>query len=64
MLVPESMLAGADRSRVSVHPLRGPAPAREISVVHRRRPTALVRELIAFLHAAADALGRKTPADG
>ncbi|MEV5322211.1 LysR substrate-binding domain-containing protein [Streptomyces sp. NPDC052687] len=63
-LVPESMLAGADRSRIRVHRLRGPGPAREISVVHRRRPTALVRELIAFLHAAADALGGKTPADG
>ncbi|QIJ66272.1 LysR family transcriptional regulator [Streptomyces sp. JB150] len=63
-LVPESMLTGADRPRVRVHRLRGPGPAREISVVHRRRPTALVRELIAFLHAAADALGGKTPADG
>ncbi|HLL37046.1 LysR family transcriptional regulator [Streptomyces sp. NPDC052773] len=63
-LVPESMLAGADRSRVSVHRLRGQAPAREISVVHRRRPTALVRELITFLHSAADALGRRSPAEG
>ena len=51
--VPESVLAGADLSRVSVHGLRGLAPAREISIVHRRRPTALVRELTAFLHTAA-----------
>ncbi|CAM5433417.1 LysR family transcriptional regulator OS=Streptomyces alboniger OX=132473 GN=CP975_01810 PE=3 SV=1 [Streptomyces alboniger] len=57
-LVPESLLAGADRSRVSVHRLRGLTPAREISIVHRRRPTALVRELTAFLHTAARALPR------
>ncbi|MFD3505220.1 LysR substrate-binding domain-containing protein [Streptomyces sp. NPDC058676] len=60
-LVPESMLSGADRSRVSVHPLRGFTPAREISIVHRRRPTALVRELTAFLHTAAGTLSHKGP---
>ncbi|WUT01605.1 LysR substrate-binding domain-containing protein (plasmid) [Streptomyces sp. NBC_00708] len=57
-LVPGSLLAGADRSRVSVHPLRGPAPAREISIVQRRRPTALALELTAFLHTAAAGLTR------
>lgn len=60
-LVPESLLVGADRSRVSVHRLRGLTPAREISIVHRRRPTALVRELTSFLHTAAGALGRQGP---
>lgn len=55
-LVPGSVLAGADRSRVSVHGLRGISPAREIRIVHRRRPTMLVRELAGFLHAAADVL--------
>jgi DNA-binding transcriptional LysR family regulator len=52
-LVPESILADASRSRVSVHHLHGLAPAREISIVHRRRPTTLVGELAAFLHTAA-----------
>ncbi|MFF8648370.1 LysR substrate-binding domain-containing protein [Streptomyces griseoluteus] len=60
-LVPGSMLAGADRSRVSVHGLRGLTPAREISIVHRRRPTELVRELTAFLRTAAGALSQKSP---
>lgn len=52
-LVPASTLPGADRSRIRVHHLRGPTPVREISVVHRRRPTALEQELITFLHTAA-----------
>ncbi len=52
-LVPASVLADAGRHRVSVHHLSGFAPAREISLVHRRRPSGLVRELTAFLHTAA-----------
>ncbi|MER5752984.1 LysR family transcriptional regulator [Streptomyces sp. NPDC002088] len=55
-LVPESMLAAAGRPEVSVHSPRGLTPAREISTVHRRRPTALVRELTTILHAAAEAM--------
>ncbi|MFI6515690.1 LysR substrate-binding domain-containing protein [Spirillospora sp. NPDC050679] len=58
-LVPGSMIAGADRSRISIHGLRGLAPAREVCIVHRRRPTELVRELTAFLHTAAEALSGK-----
>ncbi|MFC9970892.1 LysR family transcriptional regulator [Spirillospora sp. NPDC127200] len=58
-LVPESMISGADRSRISVHGLRGLAPAREVGIVHRRRPTELVRELTTFLHTAAEALSQK-----
>ncbi|WP_067480264.1 LysR family transcriptional regulator [Actinomadura hibisca] len=54
-LVPESMIGSADRSGISVHGLRGTAPAREICIVQRRRPTALAREFAAFLHTAADA---------
>ncbi|WP_433520464.1 LysR family transcriptional regulator [Nocardia pseudovaccinii] len=53
-LVPASILGGADHSHVSVHDLRGHAPAREISMVHRRRPTALVHELATVLHTAAN----------
>ncbi|MET8810952.1 LysR family transcriptional regulator [Streptomyces sp. NPDC004549] len=53
-LVPESVLADTDRSRVAVSALRGPTPAREISMVHRRRPSELVRELTEFLHTAAE----------
>jgi DNA-binding transcriptional LysR family regulator len=56
-LVPRSVLAAADGSRVAVHDLRGYAPAREIGIVHRRRPTALVRELITVLRSAASAVG-------
>ncbi|MFD8809195.1 LysR family transcriptional regulator, partial [Streptomyces sp. NPDC059597] len=55
-LVPGSVLSGADRSRVAVCALRGPAPAREIGVVHRRRPAELVRELTDFLRTAAEAV--------
>ncbi|MGW4441821.1 LysR family transcriptional regulator [Streptomyces sp. NPDC004682] len=55
-LVPESVLADTDRSRVAVCELRGLAPVRETAVVHRRRPTVLVRELTAFLRTAADAV--------
>ncbi|MFD5696937.1 LysR family transcriptional regulator [Streptomyces lasiicapitis] len=60
-LVPQSLLAGADLSQVSVVGLRGLTPAREVSIVYRRRPTALVRELTAFLHTAADAVPRDDP---
>ncbi|MYQ46893.1 LysR family transcriptional regulator [Streptomyces sp. SID4985] len=55
-LVPASVLAGADLSRVAVRELRGLTPAREIAVVHRRRPTVLVRELTEYLRTAADAV--------
>jgi DNA-binding transcriptional LysR family regulator len=51
-LVPGS-LADPGRHRVAVRRLRGLEPAREVCIVHRRRPTALVRELTAFLHMAA-----------
>ncbi|MEU9079308.1 LysR substrate-binding domain-containing protein [Kitasatospora sp. NPDC048538] len=59
-LVPSSVLTRTDRSRLALHRLAGCAPAREISIVHQRRPTTLVRELIAFLHTAA----RQTAAEG
>ncbi|MEW2134368.1 LysR family transcriptional regulator [Streptomyces sp. NPDC005435] len=61
-LVPESVLAGADRSWVAVRELRGLIPAREIAVVHRRRPAVLVRELTEYLRTAADAVrgGRRS----
>lgn len=58
-LVPQSVLAGAAHPRLAVRRLRDLAPAREISILHRRRPPALVRELTAFLHRAGkDAAGR------
>ncbi|HTJ71757.1 MAG TPA: LysR substrate-binding domain-containing protein [Actinospica sp.] len=54
-LVPESVLAAADRRRVVPRALHGPTPARRISIIHRRRPTALVREMTSFLQEAAAA---------
>jgi DNA-binding transcriptional LysR family regulator len=60
-LIPESVLAAADRRRISVHAVHGPTPARQISIIHRRRPTALVQELTAFLHEAASAAGETAP---
>ncbi|MFJ8077305.1 LysR family transcriptional regulator [Streptomyces sp. NPDC096176] len=56
-LVPASVLTGAERHRISVRRLHGVAPAREISIVHRRRPADLVREFIGFLQVAADRIG-------
>lgn len=56
-LVPGSVLAGADRSRITVHALHGLTPARQTCLVHRRRPTALVRELTGYLHTAAETMG-------
>ncbi|MBU3066368.1 LysR family transcriptional regulator [Nocardia sp. NEAU-G5] len=58
-LVPQSILAAADGRRVAVHGLRGYRPAREISIVHRRRPTALVRELVTDLHTTATGVGER-----
>ncbi|MDT7728275.1 MAG: hypothetical protein QOI21_4851 [Actinomycetota bacterium] len=53
-LVPQSLLAGVDRARLSIRRLRDLEPAREICLVHRRRPPALVRDLITLLRASAD----------
>jgi molybdate transport repressor ModE-like protein len=61
-LVPESVLAAADRRRVSPLALHGPTPARRISIIHRRRPTALVREMTAYLRESADAARAAFPA--
>lgn len=60
-LVPGSVLGVADRRRLSIHTLRGRTPAREISLVHRRRPTGLVQELSAHLRAASNQAGQKRP---
>lgn len=57
-LVPASMLGDVDRSRVSIHRLRGRTPVREVSIVHRRHPPALVRELVSLLLASADDVSR------
>src|SRR5262249_43838653 len=56
-LVPQSVL-GSDRRLVSVHNLQRHTPAREISILHRRRPAPLVRDLSTFLHAAGSALSQ------
>jgi DNA-binding transcriptional LysR family regulator len=53
-LVPQSLLAGVDRALLSIRRLRDLEPAREICLVHRRRPPALVRDLITLLRASAD----------
>jgi DNA-binding transcriptional LysR family regulator len=60
-LVPESVLGGTGDRRLTVRTLRGPTPARDIGIVHRRRPTGLVKELILLLHTAAHEVGRKPP---
>jgi hypothetical protein len=51
-------------SRVAVRHLRGLAPARAISILHRRRPTALVQELTAFLHSAGRGVAEAGGGDG
>lgn len=48
-LVPVSVLADVDCARIAVRVLRGIRPAREIYVVHRKRPAALVAELVGLL---------------
>jgi molybdate transport repressor ModE-like protein len=55
-LVPRSLLAGVNRSRVSIHALSDASPAREICLVHRRRPPALVRDLITLLRTSSERL--------
>jgi DNA-binding transcriptional LysR family regulator len=55
-LVPASMLSDSDE--VSSHRLRGATPAREICIVHRRRPPALAGELITLLRASAEQVSR------
>lgn len=55
--VPGSVLAASGSGRIAVRDLKGRSPIREISVVHRRRPPALVGELVTVLHAAAGAVG-------
>jgi molybdate transport repressor ModE-like protein len=51
-LVPAMVVA--DDPAIRVRSLDGPAPARQISIVHRRRPTALVTELVGLLRRAAE----------
>lgn len=57
-LVPQSVLAGGAHPGLAVHHLRDLASARAVSILHRRRPPALVRELTAYLLSAGkDAAG-------
>lgn len=63
-VLPESVLAGTDVRHVAIRALRGRSPAREISIVHRRRPPEIVQELIAFLRTAADKIGQGRPPMG
>jgi DNA-binding transcriptional LysR family regulator len=58
-LVPASMLSDVDRARVRIAGLLGPSPAREISIVHRRRPPVLVGELVGLLRGSAEEVGRR-----
>ena len=53
-LVPASMLTDIDHSRITIHHLQGIPPAREISIVHRKNPPALVQELVTLLRTTAD----------
>jgi DNA-binding transcriptional LysR family regulator len=45
-LVPASVLDGTDRGSVAVRPLTQASPAREIYLVHRKRPAPLVTDMI------------------
>jgi DNA-binding transcriptional LysR family regulator len=53
-LVPASMLTDIDHSRITIHHLQGIPPAREISIVHRKNPPALVQELVTLLRTTAN----------
>jgi DNA-binding transcriptional LysR family regulator len=53
-LVPARMLADIDHSRITIHHLHGIHPARDISIVHRKNPPALVRELVTLLRTTAN----------
>lgn len=48
-LVPASVLSHAARRGVAIQQLPAPSPAREIYLVHRRRPAALVTDMITIL---------------
>jgi DNA-binding transcriptional LysR family regulator len=61
-LVPASVLTQERFSGVVVRDLAGPQPAREICIVHRPRPSALVRQLIALISAAGADLGERIAA--
>jgi len=52
-LVPQSVLPEADRRRTTIHRVRAARPSREISLLHRRRPDALTRELVELLQQSA-----------
>lgn len=55
-LVPMSMLRGPDRGRFAVRQIAGVDPAREISVLHRKRPSTLVVDMVAELRRSATAM--------
>jgi molybdate transport repressor ModE-like protein len=48
-LVPASVLRHATRRGLAIRPLAEPAPAREIYLVHRKRPAPLVTDMITIL---------------
>lgn len=54
-LVPATVLRHVSSPRLAVRDLHGPAPARDIYLVHRKRPGMLVAEMIADLRDAAGA---------
>jgi DNA-binding transcriptional LysR family regulator len=69
-LVPASVLCGADRARMAVRRLAGVRPAREVFVVHRKRPSmpvatvvTLLGEVAAKLAEDADVLCQRSGAD-
>jgi DNA-binding transcriptional LysR family regulator len=63
-LVPASIFGEVDWGQVSVHRPRDVDPAREIAIVHRRRPPALVVELVELLRHSAEDVSRRTPGRG
>jgi molybdate transport repressor ModE-like protein len=58
-LVPAMVLG--DDPAIQVLDVADSSPARQISIVHRKRPTALVAELISLLHQAADRHAQGSP---
>jgi DNA-binding transcriptional LysR family regulator len=48
-LVPASVLAHARHHGLAIRPLPGTAPARDIYLLHRKRPTALVTDIITVI---------------
>ncbi len=59
-LVPASVLTAANTHGLAVRALAGASPARQIHLVHRRRPTALAAAMAGLLHRVAGAVAARS----